>query len=175
MSVPIPTAALDNAANTLPKYLTSEAGVPVLGPSGVTDDGTTLKYKGVAVQTGSALSLTTTGTSGPATLEAGVLNVPTPPTIQKVNSAAYTITSDNVTAGFVDIPVTWPAVFSSASYSIAYSVLHSGVAPAYDVAPADISISSITVAGFTAGVYLNSGDSSLIGDTVVISAIGVYA
>jgi hypothetical protein len=77
MSVPGTCAALDNAANTLPKYIPSENGTPILGPSGVTDDGTTLKYKGVAVQTGSALSLTTTGTGGATTLSAGILNVPT--------------------------------------------------------------------------------------------------
>ncbi len=104
-----------------------------------------------------------------------ILSAPSTQQIEVATSAPYTLTSDDVAAGFVDVAVSWPKSFADTNYSIAYSIIHSGTSPAYDVAPADISTGSILVSGFTAGVYLNSGDSSLVGNTVSISAIGIHA
>jgi len=64
MSIPVQAPILsDVPVNTIPKVTASVAtqGIPVLGPSALTDDGTTLRYKGSAVGNAGNISGLTAG------------------------------------------------------------------------------------------------------------------
>jgi hypothetical protein len=65
MTVPVNAQILDTfSANTVPKYSNSIEGNPVLKPSLITDDGTTLRYNGNPVSGSGASGITGSGTAG---------------------------------------------------------------------------------------------------------------
>jgi hypothetical protein len=94
--------------------------------------------------------------------------------VEVVRTGPYTITSDNVGDGFALIPVTWPHPFADLNYAIIFSCIHDNDNPIFDVAAADISLSSITLDGFVGGIYITPNDTDLIGNTIQISAMGIH-
>jgi hypothetical protein len=95
--------------------------------------------------------------------------------VEVVRTGPYTITDDDVSADFALIPVTWPHPFSDLNYAVIFSCIHGNDSPVFDVAAADISLSSITLDGFVGGIYINpSSGSDLIGNTIQISAMGIH-
>jgi hypothetical protein len=66
------------AQGQIPQYFPSQAGIPVLGPSNLTDNGNVLLYKGspIGSQGGGSINLTVLGTAGAATLNGSLLNIP---------------------------------------------------------------------------------------------------
>jgi len=61
MSISTLAASLPTANNAIPKVVSQEQGVGIMGASGLVDDGTTLKYKGSTVAAGSEITGLTAG------------------------------------------------------------------------------------------------------------------
>ena len=91
-----------SAVNTLPLVEELQGGVPILGPSGVTDNGTTLAYKGTAI------ALVPSGPVAPAVLYSAA---GTPlPAASNALKGARAIVSDATTPTYLGAYVSGGAV-----------------------------------------------------------------